>query len=578
MKRKNTITVNVPENVKIGGGNPVVIQSMTNTQNKDVEGTAEQIVRIYQAGAQIVRLTLPTISDLKYISVIRDLLKQKGYNIPLVADIHFSPKTALKAAAYFEKIRINPGNFAETNRKDIDSASYIKENLKPLVDYLKRSGKPLRVGVNHGSLSERMLEKYGDTEIGMVQSALEYIDILEEMDFRNIIVSLKATKPPVVVYANRLISSEFENRGVHYPLHLGVTEAGYDMDGRIKSAIGIGILLAEGIGDTIRVSLTEAPENEIKPAKIIVDYATKLLESSSLTKYYMPTGYNRMNVRKIAGIGGDEKPKVFWLSAGESKSEFNGDLKPDFIMKPQDDGLSAVEVDGNNAYSVYTKKNYGINSNEEKFMLVSSSDLDYNTIAKIKADGNTALIILFRGENPLEEQQKFYLLAKKFDLNVPFVFAREYDESGYEEFYIKAAIDGAYSFVNGMGNGILLVNNNFESSKIVEVAFKILQAAGVRINFTEYIACPSCGRTLFDIEKTTRQIEKATSHFKGIKIAIMGCIVNGLGEMADADCGYVGTKPGMISLYKNRTLVKKDIPQEQAVEELIRLIESDLNG
>ncbi len=576
MERIRTIPVNISSKLVIGGDADIVIQSMTNTYNKDVEATVKQVMSIYKAGAQLVRLTLPTVAELKYIERIRARLEQEGYDIPLVADIHFSPRTALKAAGYFDKIRINPGNYAE-NPSVADIKSHIKENLIPLVEYLKSEGKALRVGVNHGSLSERMLEKYGDTEEGMVKSALEYLDILDELGFDNVVVSLKATKPSVVVYANRLITSEFKSRGKFYPLHLGVTEAGYGMDGRIKSAIGIGILLAEGIGDTIRVSLTESPEKEVRPARIIKDYALELLKKTNITPYYAPVGYTAVKTKKIAETGGDEKPKVFWLTAGDEAADFDEDVLPDFIISADGNRLVAKSTVTGNIYNVVTKKNYEPGG-EEKFLLISSEDLDFNTLAKLKADGKTALILLLNAYNPLEEQQKFYKLADKFNLDIPVIFAREYDENDFEEFYIKAAIDLGYSFVNGRANGIMPVNKHFAPSEVSKVAFKILQATGARINFTEYIACPSCGRTLFDIEKTTREIEKATSHLKGIKIAVMGCIVNGLGEMADADYGYVGTRPGMVSLYRNRTLVKKDIPQEKAVEELVRLIEADMNG
>ncbi len=577
MERKKTLSVSIASHLTVGGESDIVIQSMTNTYNKDIEATVQQIIAIYESGAPLVRLTLPTIADLKYIKQVKTQLEHAGYHIPLVADIHFSPKTALKAAEYFDKIRINPGNFAEKSGI-ADMQEYIRQQLQPLVDYLKKSGKALRVGVNHGSLSERMLERYGDTEEGMVWSAIEYLEILDDLGFENVVVSLKATKPSVVVYANRLIVKEFEKRGKLYPLHLGVTEAGYGMDGRIKSAIGIGILLAEGIGDTIRVSLTEPPENEIRPARIIKDYALDLLRKThSSVPYYAPVKFISLKTKKVAETGGEEKPKVFGLLTGVEKADFEEDVVPDFMISATDERLVARSTLSGNVYHVVTKKEYEPGG-EEKFLLIASKDLDFNTLAKLKADGKTALILLLNAYNPLEEQQKFYKLADKFQLDVPVIFAREYDESDYEEFYIKAAVDLGYSFVNGRANGIMPVNKNFKSSEATKVAFKILQATGARINFTEYIACPSCGRTLFDIESTTREIEEATRQFKGIKIAVMGCIVNGLGEMADADYGYVGTKPGMVSLYRNRTLVKKDIPQKKAVEELVRLIQMDREG
>ncbi len=574
MERIKTIEVDVAGKIKIGGENPVAIQSMTNTYNKDTEKTYDQILTIYQAGAKLVRLTLPTAADLKNVEIIKQKLDKTGYSaIPLIADIHFSPKVAVKAAAIFDKIRINPGNYAEARHiKDIKS--HIKQQLEPLVSLLKKEGKALRVGVNHGSLSERMLEKYGDTEEGMVNSALEYLDILQEFGFDNVIVSLKATKPKVVVYANRLIVRKFKERGIYYPLHLGVTEAGYGMDGRIKSAVGIGVLLAEGIGDTIRVSLTEPPQDEVRPARIILDYATQLLESSVLPSYYSPVSYEKKSTKEILGIGGNNKPTVFYFVNGGEKPAFEKDLEPDFLLKVVDNEFKVENYKTGEAYDAYRKENYEI-TGQDKFLVININDLDFNLAAKLKADSRTVTILLMGSENPIEQQQKLYKILDKFGIETPVVFARNYEDADYEGFYIKAAIDMSYSFINGYGNGIMISNHNFSPSEITKVAFKILQATGDRINFTEYIACPSCGRTLFDIEQTTKKIEAKTKHLKGVKIAVMGCIVNGLGEMADADYGYVGTSPGKISLYRNRELIKKDIPEENAVEELLKLIEED---
>ena len=577
MERRKTLKVNIASKIIIGGNSDIAIQSMTNTYNKDVNLTTKQIIEIFEAGAKLVRLTLPSASELKYIAQIKNLLQSKGYsNIPLIADIHFSPRIALKAAEYFDKIRINPGNYAE-NPRIINPREFIKRQLTPLVEYLSKTNKALRVGVNHGSLSKRMLEKYGDTEIGMVESAIEYLSILEELKFDNVLVSLKATKPRTVIYANRMLVNELEKKGKIYPLHLGVTEAGYGIDGRIKSAIGIGILLAEGIGDTIRVSLTEPPEQEIKPAEIIKNYALNLLKTTKTPPYFLPTTFFKQKTKKVANVGGNEKPKVFLLDMENYKMNINDDLLPDFIIKSKGENLVAINTTEKKEYTVKTK-NILTFDNKEGFLLVPSSDVNFNLMAKLKTCSNLAVIVLLNGENPLEDQQKFYKLYDKFKLDIPVIYAREYKETCFEEFYIKAAIDLGYSFVNGRADGIMIINKHFDYNDVLKIAYKILQATGVRVNFTEYIACPSCGRTLFDIEKTTREIEKYTSQFKGIKIAVMGCIVNGLGEMADADFGYVGTKPGMISLYHNKILVKKDLPQERAVEELVKLIEKTLAG
>ncbi len=560
MKKQKTREVNIAGKINIGGNNPIAIQSMTNTYNKNIEASVKQIIDIYQAGAKLVRLTLPTANDLQYIEQIKTILHTKGFgNIPLIADIHFSPKVALKAVDLFDKIRINPGNFAET-KQTANIKQHIISNLQSLIEKLSLQGKALRVGVNHGSLSDRMLNQYGDTERGMVESAMEYLEILSSLGFYNTIVSLKATKPSVVVYANRLFTKEMKKRGKAYPLHLGVTEAGYGIDGRIKSAIGIGTLLAEGIGDTIRVSLTEPPEKEISPAQKIMNYATQLLETSTLIKYYQPTEHERFNKHNIKDFFPNNKPVVIIPKSNETIDE---SLTPDYKFNKN------KIIDSTNNFIVHDLHNYKKNSNL-KFLKLKAQDFDYNTVKLI--DSNTILILDFSEGNSVELAQKVFKNIMEWNFTQPYIFYKTYDDTDYETFYIKASIDAGYHFINGFGNGMMIYNSNFSANDNLRIMYGILQATGSRINFTEYIVCPSCGRTLFDIEKTAKEIEKRTNHLKGIKIAVMGCIVNGLGEMADADYGYVGTKPGMVSLYKNKKLIKENVPQNKAVNELINII------
>jgi len=567
--------------ITIGGGYPTVIQTMVNTTTADIEKTVAQCISVWQAGAQLVRITIPTIKDLEAVKKIQQQLKEQGFgNIPLVADIHFSPKIALKAAEIVDKVRINPGNFAEQKGlSETEQANYIQKKLIPLVTLAKQRKIALRIGVNHGSLSERMLERYGDTPEGMVASAMEYIRHLETLSFFSIIISLKSSNPIVMVQANRLLVQEMENTKYRYPIHLGVTEAGDGQDGRIKSAIGIGTLLAEGIGDTIRVSLTEPPENEIPTAKKIIAVSEKL-------QYHNAQGNTAYHLRKTLSIngkvGGQNKPIVI---LPYDKSYLDSDLLPDFIVSD-----TIVDLPENTSLIMpwqYCEKNkstiplLNLEIYKNRWQQFADYPLVFLQLTTEQAlnisnlPSNISLIVDLNTSNNGYQIQPLiiqYLDTKKI-LN-PVVWRYTANENDEEAFLIQSAILLGRGFMDGYGNGLFLDNHSTAISKttVNSVAFGILQATRRRITKTEYIACPSCGRTLFNLEDTVAKIRRKTTHLKGIKIAVMGCIVNGIGEMADADYGYVGASSGKITLYKNKVVVQKNIDETEAVEALIRLI------
>ncbi len=554
LKRFLTREVNIGD-VPLGGKNPVRVQSMTTTDTMDTAATVEQSVRIIQAGGEYVRITAPSIREAENLKNIRNELRRHGYKTPLIADIHYTPNAAEVAARYVEKVRINPGNYVDKKKfefRELSDAEYsseierIRERLLPLIKICKEYGTAMRIGTNHGSLSDRIMSRYGDTPEGMVESAMEFLKICEDENYYSIVLSMKASNPAVMLEANRLLVKRMCGEGMNYPLHLGVTEAGEGEDGRIKSAIGIGTLLEEGIGDTIRVSLTEEPEFEIPVCRIIADrykyngYYEKydnhiLKKSEAVIPKVLLSG--DMNYETLANAG---------YRYSELLDKWNiSDASADIIVTEKFD--SSIKLSG--GPGIITRQN--INQNIYKDILFFDADK-----SKTVMENSEALRKLTNANG-----NKIYL-----HLN--------YGGISKEEFIIYSSIDAGGLMIEGYSGGLWL-EAELPLREIKDISFGILQAVRRRISKTEYISCPSCGRTLFNLQETTAKIRQATSHLKGLKIAVMGCIVNGPGEMADADYGYVGSGAGKITLYKQKEIIKRSIPSDSALEELIQLIKDN---
>jgi len=512
--------------IAIGNTNPIRIQSMTSTDTNDVEATIQQCLRLIDAGCELIRITTPGIKEVEALKNIHRKLRGMGIKTPLIADVHYNPKVAEEAARFVEKVRINPGNYSDRNTRSkihFTDAEYeqelekIKLNLQPLIKICKAHNTAIRIGTNHGSLSQRITSKYGDTPLGMVESAMEFVKICEDYQFYNIVLSMKSSNVKVMVQAYRLLVHRMLEENMNYPLHLGVTEAGNSIEGRIKSAAGIGTLLEEGIGDTIRVSLTEEPEEEIPVAKLILNKYNPIRKFDPNKPNYFskinPFEYNRRNSLVVENIGGSNVPIVVG----------NKDTLADYSAIDIDKLLNHVLV----SFSVHTED-----------------------IVKTKQRINT-----------LYEQ----------GFETPIIIKRAYSDLDNDEFIIRAAIDFASLQIDGLGDGIWIKNTSYDGD-LVKLSKQILQACGNRITATEYISCPSCGRTQYNIHEALKKVKIATNHLVGLKIAVMGCAVNGPGEMADAHYGYVGSGKGKVNLYKSRNLIKSGIPEENAVDELVQLI------
>lgn len=551
-------------NVEIGENNHITIQSMTNTNTLNTIETVDQIIKIVDAGADIVRVSTPTIKDAENLKNIKDLLSERGYNIPLVADIHFNPKIAEIAAKVVEKIRINPGNFADKKSKHEDELENIKKSFIPLIKICKKYNTAIRIGVNHGSLSPRILDKYGDTPAGMVESAMEYIKICQEEGFHNIVLSLKSSNTRIMVYSNRLMYESMKDSGIVYPLHIGVTEAGSGEDGRLKSAVGIGALLSDGIGDTIRVSLTESPDMEIPVAKKIIQYS----DNSKNSNFKSALDYFRRKTYKVGEIGGNNQYAVITRSVTEIR--YNSSIIEEYIY---------LDTNTNSRYPVFEFEDFLLATDKSKilnFVTIRAKVFSQNHIDKLKELNNVAIILSSYGYDGIDEYYNSFDLIMQNNLETPVVIKRTYFEDQIEDLQIESATELGGLLIDGYGEGLWLESEvDFPQSKLSEYAFGLLQASRLRFTKPEYISCPTCSRTLFDIEKICEEIKKRTSNIKNIKIAIMGCIVNGPGEMADADYGYVGSGVGKVTLYKGKEIVKRNIPQDEAIEELIKIINSD---
>lgn len=629
-------------NIGIGGDNPIRIQSMTTTDTMNTMATVEQSIRMIDAGCEIVRITAPSKKEAENLANIKAELVKRGYHTPLVADIHFTPNAAEIAATIVEKVRVNPGNYAD--KKKFEEIEYtdesyraelarIRERFIPLVKICKAHQTAMRIGTNHGSLSDRIMSRYGDSPLGMVESALEFLRICREFDYHDIVLSMKASNTLVVVQAYRLLVNKMIAEGMNYPLHLGVTEAGDGEDGRIKSAVGIGTLLEDGLGDTIRVSLTEEPELEIPVAQDLVKRYKNRIGHDNIEEItnnpLTPFEYNKRKSQEVLNIGGKNVPVVvhdFCLKDKITPASFFAlgynysvpldkwnltDMACDYVFLGNK--VIDFEVPGTlgliynykiwlnnrtNAYPFLNAKEYLAASElspKMNMVYVTLPELTSALINKLKSDTTAVLMIDTYNKHGMAEQRKLFVELINNNCKTPVVVGRAYGEITPEQMQLHAATDIGALFVDGLGDGIFIAaemreanssiqiknNKNTErkncgSDKMInDTAFGILQATRTRISKTEYISCPSCGRTLFDLQETTAKIRAVTSHLKGVKIGIMGCIVNGPGEMADADYGYVGTGLGKITLYKEKNVIQKNIPEAEAVDALINLIKEN---
>jgi (E)-4-hydroxy-3-methylbut-2-enyl-diphosphate synthase len=621
--------------VALGGNNPIRVQSMTTTDTMDTLATVEQSIRMIDAGCEFVRITAPSINEAKNLANIKQELAKRGYKTPLIADIHFTPNAAEAAARIVEKVRINPGNFADKKKFafiEYDDAAYneeldrIRERFIPLLKICKEYGTAMRIGTNHGSLSDRIMSRYGDTAHGMVESALEFLRIAEAENYHNIVLSMKSSNPQVMVQAYRTLIYRMNQEGMNYPLHLGVTEAGEGEDGRIKSAAGIGTLLEDGIGDTVRVSLTEDPEFEIPIARALVERYSKRQGHAPLADFpplkledgrivlssgenfgFKPFEYERRLTQEVNNLGAHQVPRVIadysnveklsaasffpvgynysvptdkWnLSDQACDYIYTGSRNIDFEIP----GTLGIIIDANawqekdRCYPLFSLDGFLNAKNKSKHLNFIAVQAD--GIAEVEKHrdalmaSHAVLILSTDNEHAMPTLRQAFILMKQMNLEIPVVVHRKYAGLTEEQFQLYASTDFGALLLDGFGDGVMISSAaSISPQKINSLAFGILQAARTRISKTEYISCPSCGRTLFDLQETTAKIRSRTDHLKGLKIGIMGCIVNGPGEMADADYGYVGSGPGKITLYKGREVVTKSINTDLAVDALIDLI------
>lgn len=609
--RRESSVVNVGA-TPLGGDNPVRIQSMTTTSTDDTEGSVEQAIRIIEAGGEYVRLTTQGVREAENLKNINAGLRSRGYNTPLVADVHFNPHVADVAALYAEKVRINPGNYVDpartfkkleyTDEEYAAELQKIEKQFVPFLNICRENHTAIRIGVNHGSLSDRIMSRYGDTPAGIVESCMEFLRICKRENFNDVVISIKASNTVVMVRSVRLLVEAMDKEGMKYPLHLGVTEAGEGEDGRIKSAVGIGALLADGIGDTIRVSLSEEPEAEIPVARHLVDYIGKkqghMLIPGKAFEGFCWTSPERRTTRAVMNIGGDNVPVVISSRLGNDAAPADAagkDMTPDYIYTGQalpaervagqryivDFGVYAALDDKTGVYPIFPYNAVPLISAIDaplKFLVLQFGVNTEEYTACLKRHPEVVVICVSNHQNRLGEQRALLHDMMSAGLTNPVVFCQMYrhsqDEKG--DFQLEAAADMGALMFDGLTDGLWLMNDGTLSAADIDAtAFGILQAARLRTSKTEYISCPGCGRTLYDLRSTIARIKEATKDMKGLKIGIMGCIVNGPGEMADADYGYVGAGRGKISLYRKKECVEKNIPEAEAVDKLLKLIESD---
>ena len=635
-KRLKTREVKIG-NLLLGNGHPIRVQTMTTTDTMDTMATVEQSVRCIQAGAELVRITAPSKNEAENLQNIKDELRRRGYDTPLIADIHFTPNAAEIAARIVEKVRVNPGNYVDkkkfeqieyTDAEYAEEIERIRDRFTPLVKICKEHGTAMRIGTNHGSLSDRIMSRYGDTAMGMVESAMEFLRIARAEDYHQIILSMKSSNPQVMVQAYRLLVNHMmEEFGEAYPLHLGVTEAGDGEDGRIKSAIGIGTLLEDGIGDTIRVSLTEDPELEIPVCKDIVKRYTNIVSNEivpAIEKFpYSTFEYNRRETFAVSNIGAKQVPVVvadfskfesitpadlqsigYTYDAATDKWNI-GDAAADYIFCNAALGFDLpgtlkvilyhqpwlAAADKSKCVPIFDTDQY-MNDAVEKSSLLNFVMIDCYSeghpqqssekiFSKLNQDKTAVICLSSTNKNAMQSIRRMFVELMNNGITNPAIVICDSTDTTMDQSLIHYAVEAGGLLLDGFGDGVCFGHyfgnkKVFPKTKILNsIAFGILQATRTRISRTEYISCPSCGRTLFDLQETTAKIRAVTNHLKGVKIAIMGCIVNGPGEMADADFGYVGSGVGKITLYKGKEVVKRNIDSNIAVDELINLLKEN---
>lgn len=620
--------------VVVGGDNPIVVQSMTTVDTMDTQGSIEQSIRMIESGCQLVRITAPSIKEAENLRHIKEGLRQRGYNTPLVADIHFTPNAAEVAAGIVEKVRINPGNYADKKKFEVFDYSdetyqaeldRIRERFLPLVNICKKNGTAMRIGTNHGSLSDRIMSRYGDTPLGMVESALEFLRICEDESYYNIVISMKSSNTQVMVQAYRLLVQKLDEGGFKpYPLHLGVTEAGEAEDGRIKSAVGIGALLEDGLGDTVRVSLTEDPEFEAPVVKSLINrYENRLGHEAikEINDYPInPFEYTKREAFEVVNFGGGNVPRVItdlsvlpeitekelkhvghfylpeldkwkmndqgcdYVYSGTNPISF---MLPNGLKEIQDVSVWHKAIDQKNTFPLYRLDSFrdaDIVHPALNFLSISDQEVT-EAIPLLRGRNDVVILLSTDNQHTLPALRRAFVSFLQERVANPIVVQVSYPQLETDQVMLYPATDVGGLLIDGLGDGIMLGLGAYMGEPREDilaqikihnaVSFGVLQAARTRMSKTEYISCPSCGRTLFDLQETTAMIRKRTDHLKGVKIGIMGCIVNGPGEMADADYGYVGSGKGKITLYKGKEVMKKSVPSEKAVDELIEIIRKD---